>query len=302
METIRGGEGWRNYLATAPLQSAIACQGLEAPSLATRRLLNEIALRFEETARNPNYRTVTASWEFQTLRNGLPEYAEDRVARQKARVAASVVRLVDALERTKQAAGWMKYLQLDDLQKIAQSKEELSPADHDILRKIAERMKEVDEDSKYHVISSMTGFAATRGALGKLTVLPADAPDPKSAQGVLKLADSDSAQGVKRLTDSKSAQGVVRLVDRKTIREKIEGLLGDLDKEHRERVQEVIEGLFRDSSQAEEVILLQFQEEPKPAETTLMPLENEPEPAKTTLLPLEANRTDKNGSREDDKD
>ena len=106
------GDHRREQLDTESLQSAIACNDREAQSSETRELLRAIADRFDKTAENPEHRGLTDSWEFQTLRNGLRDYAADPVERQKRRVIASVDQLRRSLARVKTGTRWNEYLEL----------------------------------------------------------------------------------------------------------------------------------------------------------------------------------------------
>ncbi|MDH3719491.1 MAG: hypothetical protein OES79_15325, partial [Planctomycetota bacterium] len=192
LDSLRGGEGWKKYLHLRSLLRLIASQPDNFPVQSDRVKLQTIADQYDEVQRNETYRTISQLWGFQMLRNGLRAYAAEPNERDRQLVRAHAARLQRSLNSVQRGSGWIDYFQLDDLVKLAQSKEDPSPAARKILSGMSERLDEVAKNPDYRKISQMNGFEATRLAVQQLAT-----SRQQLAQGTSR-DDSDQVERVVR--------------------------------------------------------------------------------------------------------
>ena len=102
------------------------------------------------------------------MRNGLRAYAAEPVERRKQRLLPAVDQLRDSLDRTTAGAGWKTYFQLDEIDKLAQSSDELDGQAAATLREIISRFDQTSDSPDYLIVPQMAGFSATRDSLAQL--------------------------------------------------------------------------------------------------------------------------------------
>ncbi len=227
---LNSGASWKTFLSTTSLLKDTAPQQDAAHSAETRERLKRIADQFDKTQLDPQYRAVSGLWGFQMLRNGLREYAAAPVERGQRQLDVHGETLQRSLGQLPTGAGWKTHLQLDELSRLANSKETLGPADRDKALAVAERFEQVAKNPNYRSIAQLDGFETSRQALQRLASQITQLADSQSPGGVLQLADPKSADGILELADPKSpgADDVLQLADPKSADKRHEDVLREI--------------------------------------------------------------------------
>ena len=165
---LSSGNGWTKYLHLRSLLRLIALQKSEMPDEDARLRLKTIADQYDAVQANSRYRRISGLWGFQTLQIGLREYAAEPIQRDARGVRVNSRQLRRSLEGVQRGDGWIGYFELDEMDKLAQSTEKLSPATGDKLREMIVRLDQVSKNPAYGTISSMRGFDATHRSLKRL--------------------------------------------------------------------------------------------------------------------------------------
>ncbi|REK30279.1 MAG: hypothetical protein DWQ42_02605 [Planctomycetota bacterium] len=162
------GAGWKKFLRTEELGSHLWANREAAPDRVSRSVLQDISGKFDDIAQESRFRFLRNAVEFQAIQRVLPVYAQSRVDRQRGDVRNSAAGFKTALDRTSNGAGWIRYLEIANVQRIAQANGPVSDDDQAILRAIAEKFQEIAEGDQYPLVRRMNGFTATRQSVAQL--------------------------------------------------------------------------------------------------------------------------------------
>jgi hypothetical protein len=155
----------KDFSPHAPGDTATA----QTSGTAGSRTQNEIDIaldRFNSASKNDEYKAITNTWGFQALQVALKEAARSPKEREPAVLRGQAEMLNKSLERLSTGDGWRKHLQLDELQKIADTKNLES---NDEIKRIEERFDQTAHNPDYQAIAQLPGFSGVYGTLHKLT-------------------------------------------------------------------------------------------------------------------------------------
>jgi hypothetical protein len=183
---LKGGAPWTAFFKVDDLKKAMSEDEREVhestegggreqpappsePGGADRRaMLNEIADRFDKIAGDEKYRQIAACTGFRTLQIGLREYALPPQKRQDHVLTANLQILVNSLEQLSNGPSWKRFLQLDQLERLATSDAPLEPTDFARMAQILSRFETARQDPDYGMIVEQPGFDTTYTALADL--------------------------------------------------------------------------------------------------------------------------------------
>ncbi len=292
LDGMRVGEGWNEFLKLELLGSALWTGKGAQPDAKTRTTLAVVAAQFDTVANNPKFRAISGQWGFQAVNAAIGEYAMGPVQRSQRKVRNSSKQFDRSLQRLKPAPGWRKYLKANEVMRLAQSEEEMTSADEEILREIIRRYKEVSENEKYAKVARLHGFDQARRDLEELAdgILQLKKPRSASNAALARQALETVALDVKALRkacqdQSKMENSMLKLAPGSREADEAEKVLRAIKEGHDKAMadaMERIEGLIKATLAENEVeyVLMQFEDVEEPVEVMLMQFSDveEPEP------------------------
>ncbi len=187
------GPGWKKHLQTELLGSKLWNNGPAEPDRQTQKILQEIAVLYAGVARDPQHSFLQKLWGFKVIDVILGEYSLDPIKRERQNVLAGLGMLQTSLTNSSTGAGWITYLKLDQVSRIASAKGEINQADQGTLREIAKRFDKVNTSSQYDAIRRLSGFNETNTSIQQLVakLISSQQESAKPAPSVLPLAPDE---------------------------------------------------------------------------------------------------------------
>jgi hypothetical protein len=199
LDTFTSGESWKRHFKLAELKARISALQGGSPDAATRALVADISQKFEASAKDPTYETITKPWSFQTLLVGLKEYSLTAVQRQNHTLYAKAETLKRSLDNVSTGGDWKTYLQINELEKLLTQPPIYNAEMNKNLEKILVRFDNVAQNSQYKAIADLQGFDVTRTGLQQYTLalrsepanggalIPSPPPPAESSSGKVSL-------------------------------------------------------------------------------------------------------------------
>ena len=282
LASMRVGAGWHDFLQLERLGAALWKEGEAVPDATTRASLVAAAAQFDAVAQNGDYRIISGLPGFATVHVALGEYAMDPVQQDKRRVRRSAAELQQALQQAGIDDSWQKYLQVDEIVRLAQSESEVTDAEEELLREIIERYNDVSQNDKYNKVARLYGFDPVRRNLQEMaeevkrlkqpvSVDPA-AQAREALQSVvldlqtLKRACQEESQLTKTLAEQPSgtSEAAANQELLKAIKERHDQAMADA----LERLHKLIKATL--AKEEEEYVLMQFSDVEEPIEVMLL--------------------------------
>lgn len=165
LEGFNTGDGWKKHFQLAELKEHVTSSQTGVPDATTRALVANISQKFDAAAKDSTYEVITKPWAFQTLLVALKEYSLPTVERQGHMLIAKAQTLKRSLDNISTGAGWIAYLEMNDLEKLLGEPSGDNVDLNKKLEKILERFDDVKENPQYKAIAELQGFDVTQTAL-----------------------------------------------------------------------------------------------------------------------------------------
>ena len=167
LERLRTGDQWASYLRVERLRGIARDDGDLPPTRAEVDALVAMLERYNETAEQPSYASISGLWGFQSTHRALAEFLENPAARYRRQVALNANDLDRALERFQTGAGWQHHLSLPAVLFVdpADAAAARHPPDPELMRKALAKFDDVAKNPAYRVIANLPEFQATHASL-----------------------------------------------------------------------------------------------------------------------------------------
>lgn len=183
LDRLKGGSPWKAFFKVDDLKTAMSEDERAESELSDtnvrerpvspserrdadrKKMLVAIADRLDKIAGDRKYRQIAGCSGFRTLQTGLREYTLSPRERQSHVLAANLKELADSLDRLPKGASWKRFLQLDQLERLATGDARFEPTDFARMAQILSRFETARQDPDYAMIVEQPGFDAAYVAL-----------------------------------------------------------------------------------------------------------------------------------------
>jgi len=168
LKTIRTGDAWQEALQTKTLQGITAENESELPDNETRKLLKELLKKYDDIAKNSQYKKIASMFGFRAVHVALEPFSAEPAEYHRSQLSPSLAELSRSLGKLNTGDGWKKHLQTEELVRLIDKttgrtdRESLA-----MMKKILATYDEASKDSKYEKIVKLAGFAMTHQRLDK---------------------------------------------------------------------------------------------------------------------------------------
>ena len=176
--SLSTGSSWQKYLRTADLKRLVppptlaplppdataATEPAAEPLIgaSVQKELREILLKFDSVEQDPEFRTISRLWGFQTTRAVLRELQIPPVQRQRKQLTLAIELLEQELQQFETGATWKSFLKLADLNRLAEKlPDNLSRTDRQQFHTAVSAFDSVSTNPQYRMISDLLGFRQT---------------------------------------------------------------------------------------------------------------------------------------------
>ena len=161
------GSQWLEYLRVERLKQIADEEANDAPTSEQADELVVMLERYNQTAEDQRYVSITDQWGYATVHRALAEFLVNPASRYRRQLVMNSEDLDRALEKFKTGAGWQHHLMLPAELFLDPVEADKNPPDPEAMRKALQRFDEVAKNRDYRVVNELPAFKATHDSLAR---------------------------------------------------------------------------------------------------------------------------------------